>query len=92
MNLKQAVFLALLLLNLGLVFPLIWGEHGLLVYLEHKAIHHKLQQRLHAVQMDNRELSRGIRLLKTDTDYQQQTVRQEFYVVGENEILYLIEP
>ncbi|MCF8108454.1 MAG: septum formation initiator family protein [Desulfohalobiaceae bacterium] len=92
MNLKRAVFIVLLLLNLGLVLHVIWGEHGLLVYLEHKAIHHELQQRLHAVQMDNRELSRAIRLLKTDTDYQQQTVRQEFHVLGDNEILYLIEP
>ncbi len=92
MNLKIFVFIILLLVNIGLILHLIWGDHALLTYLEHRAIHRNLQERLHQVQQDNRDLSRRIRLLKTDKDYQQQAIRQEFHVVGENEILYMIEP
>ena len=92
MSLKKIVFFLLLCVNLGLVLQLIWGKHGLLVYLEHRAICRDLEEQLLRVQKDNLDLSRRIRLLKTDAVYQQQTVRKELHVVGDREILYLIKP
>ena len=89
---KKIVLFLFVCVNLGLLLHLIWGNHGLLVYLEHRSICRNLEERLQRVQKDNLDLSRRIRLLKTDAAYQQQTVRKELHVVGDRETLYLIKP
>ncbi|MCF8037973.1 MAG: septum formation initiator family protein [Desulfohalobiaceae bacterium] len=82
----------LLTLNLGLALHLIWGENGVLDYQEHKAIRNDLQQRFQRLREENLDLSRRIRLLKTNKDYQELIVRQELHYTGENEILYILKP
>ncbi|MCF8104083.1 MAG: septum formation initiator family protein [Desulfohalobiaceae bacterium] len=83
---------ALLVLNLGLALHLIWGENGVLDYREHKAIRNQLLQRLQRLREENLDLSHRIRLLKTNKDYQELIVRQELHYLGQDEILYILNP
>ncbi|MFW6054343.1 MAG: FtsB family cell division protein [Thermodesulfobacteriota bacterium] len=83
---------AILALNIGLALHLIWGENGVLDYREHKAIRSQLQQRFQRLREENLDLSHRIRLLKTDKAYQELIVRQELHYLGQDEILYILNP
>lgn len=92
MFLKKSFTLVLVVLNIGLALHLVWGENGLLALRERRAIRDDLQARLMSIQEENLDLSRRIRLLKTDVHYQELIVRQELQFVESDEILYILKP
>lgn len=78
-----------LAINLVLAYSLIWGEQGLKAYRNLKEQHYILEARIKELDSKNIALSREIRLLQTDEEYQEKVIRKRFNFVKDNEILYI---
>ena len=81
--------IVVILLNLGLLVRLVWSGQGVFAYLELKARHEMLQQRLDHAEERARELSAEIRRLKNDPEAQEEAVRERMHFVADDEILYI---
>ncbi|MCK9239244.1 septum formation initiator family protein [Desulfocurvus sp.] len=79
----------LLVLNAVLGYRLIAGETGMFAYLELRERHEEMEGRLRHAEERSRDLSREIRLLKTDRDYLESRIRVRMNYVGQGETLYL---
>lgn len=77
------------LINLVLFYHMIWSSAGLLVYRELKARHAELEAQVEALEKENLDLSREIRLLQSDNSYVEKKIRQHLHYVRDNELLYL---
>ena len=78
-----------LLVNVVLVYGLIWGDQGLMAYQSLKEQHNTLESRIKGLDEKNLALSREIRLLQSDEKYQEKMIRKRFNFVKDNEILYI---
>ncbi|QGY41375.1 septum formation initiator family protein [Pseudodesulfovibrio cashew] len=86
---KIVLVALLLLINLFLLFRLIWSDQGVFAYLELKSRYEVLQARIDAVDKQSLDLSREIRRLKSDKAYQEKVVRERMNFVKKDEILYI---
>lgn len=77
------------ILNLVLLFNLIWGRSGAIAYNELKSRCADFETRIMAVNNANLELSNEIRLLQSDEKYLEKTIRNRLNFVRSNEILYI---
>lgn len=77
------------LVNLTLIYRLVWGTQSLLVYKEMRDRNAELTSELARYDTLNAALSQEIRLLQTDDRYVERAVRQRLNFVRDNEILYL---
>lgn len=77
------------MLNLIMVYTLIWGEQGLIAYNELKTEVERLKQ--HIVELDSRNvaLSQEIRLLQSDSRYIEKMIRKRMNFVKKDEVLYI---
>lgn len=89
MFVRRVVLGLALLLNMVLLYNLIWGKSGAIAYTELKERCADLESRILAVEGENLELSREIRLLQSDEKYLEKTIRNRLNFVRENEILYI---
>ncbi len=80
---------ASILLNLVLVYSLIWGENGAFEYKLLKEQSADLEVKIQDFDRQNLALSKEIRLLQTDEKYQEKMIRTRLNFVRENEILYI---
>jgi cell division protein FtsB len=88
----KSVILALaLLINVTLVWRLLWGEQSLAAWHGLRATHAGLLEELRDLDHLRADLSREIRLLQTDDAYVEKMIRQRLNYVRENEILYLFD-
>jgi cell division protein FtsB len=86
----RIVLVALLvIINLFLLFRLIWSDQGVFAYLELKSRYEVLQSRIDTVDSDNLDMSQEIRRLKSDKAYQERIVRERMNFVKQDEILYI---
>lgn len=79
----------LLLINLFLLFRLIWSDQGVFAYMELKSRYEVLQAKIEAVDGESLDLSQEIRRLKSDKAYQEKIVRERMNFVKKDEILYI---
>ncbi len=79
----------LLVINLFLLFRLIWSDQGFFAYLELKSRYETLQARINDVDAQSLDLSQEIRRLKSDKGYQEKVVRERMNFVKKDEILYI---
>lgn len=79
----------LLLINLFLLFRLIWSDQGVFAYLELKTRYDALQAKIDSVDSESLDLSREIRRLKSDKAYQEKIVRERMNFVKKDELLYI---
>lgn len=79
----------LLLINLLLLFRLIWSDQGVIAYLDLKTRYEALQQKIDNVDGESLNLSQEIRRLKSDKAYQEKVVRERMNFVKKDEILYI---
>ncbi|MBI9080638.1 MAG: septum formation initiator family protein [Pseudodesulfovibrio sp.] len=77
------------IINLFLLFRLIWSDQGVFAYLELKSRYEVLQSRIDTVDSDNLDMSQEIRRLKSDKAYQEKIVRERMNFVKQDEILYI---
>lgn len=86
---RRVLLGALVILNLYLLLTLVWGGRGMFEYLEQKGRRQELGEQLETLEGRSLELSREIRELTSNPDYQRQMVRERMNYVGEKEILYV---
>lgn len=79
----------LLIINLFLLFRLIWSDQGVFAYLELKNRYEALQTKIEGVDSQSLDLSQEIRRLKSDPGYQEKVVRERMNFVKKDEILYI---
>ncbi len=77
------------LLNLVLVYSLIWGENGAFEYKLLKEQCGALETKIQEYDEKNLALSKEIRLLQSDEKYQEKMIRTRLNFVRDNEILYI---
>lgn len=88
--LGRRFFLGLLVvLNIVLLYRLIWSEQGVIAYRDLKARHAVLEERVQELDKATMAMSREIRLLKSDRAYLEKMIRQQLNFVKEDEILYV---
>lgn len=86
----RLVFVALLLvINLILLFRLVWSDQGVFAYLELKERYDALQRKVEEVDARSLDLSQEIRKLKSDRAYQEKVVRERMNFVKKDELLYI---
>lgn len=79
----------LLILNLFLCYRLVAGGTGVFAYLDLRDRYRQMEARLAEADAKSRDLSREIRLLKTDREYLESRIRMRMNYVGDKETLYL---
>lgn len=79
----------LLLINLFLLFRLVWSDQGVFAYLELKTRYEALQAKIDSVDKESLDLSQEIRRLKSDKAYQEKIVRERMNFVKKDELLYI---
>lgn len=86
----RLVLIALLLvINLILLFRLVWSDQGVFAYLDLKQRYEALQQKIEGVDAESLDLSQEIRKLKSDKGYQEKIVRERMNFVKKDELLYI---
>lgn len=88
---KLSLLILSVMLNLALLSRIVWGSHSLYTWRVLKEKQHELSQELASLDKKRADLSREIRLLKTDPAYVEKIIRQRLNYVRKNEILYLFE-
>jgi cell division protein FtsB len=79
----------LIVVNVVLLFRLIWSEHGIITYMNMRNRSAKLEDQLREVDARSLDLSNEIRRLKSDRAYQERVIRERMNYVKENEVLYI---
>ncbi len=78
-----------LIINVVLLYSLVWGDQGLMAYQALKEQHKLMEARVKELDEKNLAVSREIRLLQSDEKYQEKMIRKRFNYVKDNEILYI---
>lgn len=87
---KRLFLVFIIVLNLFLVYRLLWSDQGVFAYLELKDRYAELSTRIEQLDQESLELSREIRLLSADGPYIERMIRQEMHFVRDDEVLYLL--
>ena len=82
---------AFALVNVLLLYRMVWGTNGLVDYAALKAEHAQIASQSKALDSENRALSQEIRLLRNDPKYVEKMVRQRLHYLRANEVLYLFD-
>ncbi len=86
---RRVVFGGSILLNLTLLYTLIWGAQGLIAYDALKAQYTAVKEQVAELDSRNIALSREIRLLQSDAGYIEKMIRNRMNFVKKDEILYV---
>ncbi|GAB6176540.1 septum formation initiator family protein [Desulfobaculum senezii] len=86
---RRIFLVILILLNLTLGYRLLVGDQGLIAYRELREDHEQMTRRLAEAEQRARDLSREIRLLKSDRDYLKDTLRKRMNYLERDEIVYV---
>ncbi|MBU1230787.1 MAG: septum formation initiator family protein [Proteobacteria bacterium] len=86
---RRILLVLLIVVNVVLLFRLIWTEQGILAYLAMRSRSEKLQSQLVDVDARSLELSKDIRRLQSDRNYQESIIRERMNYVKGNEVLYI---
>ncbi|MGE4298613.1 MAG: septum formation initiator family protein [Desulfovibrionaceae bacterium] len=79
----------MVVLNLFLVFRLLCSDEGVFAYRDLKAQYTALETQVEELRHRSLELSKEIRLLKSDRPYIEKMIRQQMNFVDQDEILYV---
>ena len=85
---RRLLLAGLIFFNIFLLYNLIWSDNGIFAYLELKARHEQLKQRVEAINDQSVDLSQEIRWLKTDRAFTEKMARSQMNYLKGNEILY----
>ncbi len=86
---RKTLLALVLVLNVVLLYSLIWGDMGIRAYREQKKLHNKLERRVESLNTANAALKKEIDLLRNDEKYQEKLIRNRLNFVKRNEILYI---
>jgi len=88
---RSTIIFLVVIINLTLVFRLVWGEQSVAAWQGLKGTLADTQAELSALDLKRSELSREIRLLQADAAYVEKVIRQRLNYVRPGEILYLFD-
>jgi cell division protein FtsB len=88
----RVLFCSFCVLDVALAVQLVFGDKGIMEYLQLCKTRDRLTAQVDAMTSWNMALSDEIRLLKNSPAYVEQVARAEFNFVADGEILYLFEP
>lgn len=88
---KSAILTLALLMNFTLASRLLWGEQSVMAWRALKVRLGQMSVELRDLDRRRADLSREIRLLRTDDSYMEKMIRQRLNYVRGNEILYLFD-
>ena len=86
---KRLIFVILLVVNIILIYKIIWSDSGVMAYLKVKDEYRKLYDENEKIKLENIKLSNNIRMLKGDKEYLADIIRKEMHYVKKNEIVYM---
>lgn len=86
---RHLLLCASILLNLLLLWALVWGDDGVVAYRALKNELAELSGRADILAEKNLQLSREIKLLESDKKYIEQMIRKRLNFIKENEIWYV---
>ncbi len=86
---RTCILIFLGIINVVVFYRMVWGDGGILAFNALRQEYAQMQQELARVDAQNVQLSKEIRLLKTDDAYVEKMIRQRLHYVRQNEILYL---
>jgi cell division protein FtsB len=86
---NRILLVVILVINLVLVYRLIWSSHGVFAYRELRTHYSELEKKLEELTSQTLVLSQEIRLLKSDRTYIEKMIRQHMNFVKPNETLYI---
>ncbi len=86
---RTCILVFLIIVNVVLFYRMIWGGSGVLAFNELRKEFRALESEIAQVDAQNLQLSKEIRLLKSDDAYVEKMIRQRLHYVRNNEILYL---
>ncbi len=86
---RTCILVALGIINVILLYRMVWGDNGVLAFNKLRNQYSSLVQELATIDEENINLSNEIRLLKSDEAYIEKMIRQRLHYVRDNEILYL---
>ncbi len=86
---RTTILVLLAVVNVVLFYRMIWGSGGIIVFNDLSKKYRELEAELALVDTQNLQLSKEIRLLKSDDAYIEKMIRQRLHYVRKNEILYL---
>ena len=85
----KIIFMISIVLNVALLSQLTWSAYGITAYWEINEQYNDLEGRIEDFERKNLELSREIRLLKSDKNYIERMIRSRWNFVREDEVLYI---
>lgn len=86
---KRILLVILVVVNIVLLFRLIWSDHGVFAYMNMRKRSTMLEAQLQDMDAKSLELSKEIRRLKGDKAYQEMIIRDRMNYVRGNEVLYI---
>ena len=88
---KSAILILALLMNVTLGYRLFSGDQSVMAWRALKGKQSEIVAEFSVLDQRRAELSREIRLLKTDNEYVEKVIRQRLNYVRPNEILYIFD-
>lgn len=88
--LRRTLLVFVLILDLFLVYKLIFGAQGMVAYRDMSAKYAAVKREAEAADQMILALSQEIRWLKSDPDYLQAIIRSQTNALREDEILYIL--
>lgn len=85
----KSVLVISIVLNLALIFSLIWGEQGIISYKRLYGKCQTLEEKITVLENQNVFLSKEIRLLQSDEKYIEKVIRNRLHFIRDNEIRYI---
>lgn len=88
---RSCILVVVALVNTLLFVRMVWGPTGLMAYRELQQQYESLEKQIADLDAENRNLSREILLLQSDSHYMKKVIRQRLHYVHDNEVLYLFD-
>ena len=85
---RQAGYAALLVAGLYFVFAFVWGDWGLMKYLQLIETRRGLQDEIEQISLEITSMRRQAEILRTDPDAIERIAREELGLAREGEIIY----
>ncbi len=79
------------LLGLGLVTLAVFGDHGIITYLELRRAYGEMESRVEKIEKENKRLTREINALRNDPATMERIAREELGMIKPGEILYHVK-
>lgn len=90
-NKRKCFFVALLILNLLMLYKIFDKKSGMPAYRELQEKIAVVQNQIDEMNMQNKQMSSEIRVLKKNDQYVARLVKRELFYLSDNELMYIMK-